>query len=160
MNSHLWNQGLPRQDKDGQNWELFSEVLSAIPQGPQKKHMVETHEYVKKLLRLRYSSQLFRLATGDQVESRIIFNNTGPLQKPGVISMSIQDSCQFDDIDRSVEEFLILFNIGSEELDMAFDNRKFNLHGFSRDRTVSNGKVSIPARSLAVLVNPQEMDCP
>ncbi|SMF12893.1 pullulanase-type alpha-1,6-glucosidase [Pseudobacteriovorax antillogorgiicola] len=155
----VWNKGLPRADKDGQNWELFRKVLDDVPEGPSQEQVLEMAAYVRKLLALRYESPLFRLRTGEDVNQRVRFSNTGPQQTPGLIAMSILDSCALADLDSNVEEFLILFNVGSEGQDVAMPSGGFSLHSFNPDLSFTNQRVTVPGRSIAVMVKKQQSDC-
>ena len=160
LEGHGWNRGLPRKDKDGQNWELFSEILGAVPDSPSKTHMQDVHSHVKKLLELRYSSPLLRLSTGKQVADKIKFNNTGPTQKLGLISMSLHDNCHSEDLDPDVEEFLILFNVSNHELAWNVSDESYELHPFSTEIRFEEDVLTIPERDLAIMIKRQEIGCP
>src|SRR6516162_928708 len=49
------------------------------------------HLYFEDILRVRKSSPLFRLQTGDEVKQRVKFYNVGPAQQPALIVMAISD---------------------------------------------------------------------
>ena len=48
------------------------------------------------LLRIRYSSELFRLGTEADVQSRVAFLNGGPDQIPGLVVMTLSDQLDPD----------------------------------------------------------------
>jgi hypothetical protein len=45
--------------------------------------------YVRALLRVRYSSPLFRMPRASDIKQQVVFENTGPDQIPGVICMRL-----------------------------------------------------------------------
>lgn len=116
LETHVWNRGLPREDKDGDNWPLFTTILEAVPNAPSKTDMESTRDYFEKLLRLRYSSPLFRLQTAADVSQRLKFLNTGSSQTPGVVMMSLNDSCELGSLDAAVDEILIIFNVNPKAM--------------------------------------------
>ncbi|MEI5528386.1 alpha-1,6-glucosidase domain-containing protein, partial [Streptomyces brasiliscabiei] len=61
MDTHNWNIGLPREDKDGENWKIIEDVITgagtnAQPDKAQKEAMLN---YFHELVQLRTSSGLF-----------------------------------------------------------------------------------------------------
>ena len=154
-----WDRGLPREDKDGSNWELMLEVLDHVKK-PSPSEAKAMNLYVKSLLELRYSSPLFRLSTTEDVVNRVRFHNTGPFQDNGIISMSIADSCHHGDIDPETEEILIFYNLSSEERDVAVSGLDYDIHPFSEGASINGGKIHVLPRDLVVVSKPQNSDCP
>ena len=68
------------------------------------------HLYFEDILRIRKSSPLFRLQTGDEVKQRVKFYNVGPSQQPALIVMALSDKVgnRLDPDNRSV---VVLFNV-------------------------------------------------
>lgn len=65
--------------------------LASLSFKPQRSRIISALENFQNLLRIRYSSILFRLRTGNAIQERVRFHNTGQPQVPGVIVMSIED---------------------------------------------------------------------
>ena len=65
------------------------------------------------LLRIRFSSPLFRLGSARLVQERVSFPGGGPGQTPGVIVMAIDDRAGRD-IDRKLEGVVVVFNASPE----------------------------------------------
>ena len=61
------------------------------------------------LLRIRFSSPLFRLGTADRIQDRVAFPIGGPGQTPGVITMTLDDQAG-KDLDRRWEGIVVVFN--------------------------------------------------
>jgi hypothetical protein len=61
------------------------------------------------LLRIRFSSPLFRLGTADRIQDRVAFPIGGPGQTPGVITMTLDDQTG-KDLDRRWEGIVVVFN--------------------------------------------------
>ena len=105
LETHNWNIGLPREDKDGNNWALMLEIIKdGVDKTPTKADMQSAHDYFLKLLKTRYESPLFRMRDSADVIEKISFKNTGPEQVPGLIAMAIDDRCATGDLDPAVDE--------------------------------------------------------
>jgi len=116
------------------------------------------------LMRIRYSSELFRLGTEGDVQARLAFLNNGPDQLPGLVVMTLSD--QLDpDLDMNYEKIVVLINANDEAqtfADAEMAGMKLALHPVQRasaDPVVRNagfnsttGAFSIPARTAAVFV--------
>ena len=61
------------------------------------------------LLRIRFSSPLFRLGSADRIQERVDFPIGGPGQTPGVITMTLDDRAGRD-LDRQWEGIVVVFN--------------------------------------------------
>ncbi|CAJ1976616.1 unnamed protein product [Sphenostylis stenocarpa] len=90
-NSNNWGVGLPPREKNERNWPLIKPRLANPSFRPQKIDILATLDNFLNLLRIRYSSPLFRLKTADAIQQRVSFHNTGPSWVCGVIVMSIED---------------------------------------------------------------------
>ncbi len=130
-------------------------------------------ELYRELLEIRYSSQLFRLGTADDIQDRVVFLNTGPNQIPGLIVMALSDLIPgAADLDRNHHQIVVLINATDEAQDFttgAFQGADLILHPVqmsSVDEVVrtstfdaATGTFSIPGRTAAVFVEespPQE----
>jgi pullulanase len=134
----------------------------ALVAGPD--HINRAADHFREMLRIRYSSPLFRLGDADKVGERLTFGNTGPKQIPGLIVMMLADSGE-SALDPQHESLVVLFNARNEEVnwqDEALSDRVFALHPVlakSTDPVVrrasyraAEGAFNVPARTTAVFV--------
>lgn len=151
-----WNRGLPRQDKDGDNWDLITEVIGQFESGPTPSEISYTRDQVEKLLAVRSQSELFRLQTAEQVGERLSFHNTGPDQVPGVILFSLDDGPDdgLGDLDSDVDQIVVVINsTGSEQnLDTSLNNTFSVMADTSPggNAAAANGTFTVPGLSVAV----------
>jgi hypothetical protein len=89
-----WAVGLPPKNKNGFKWSIMRELLGDPSLKPTKTHILAAVENFKELLRIRFSSPLFRLTTANAIQARLRFHNTGPGSIPGVIIYSIEDGTE------------------------------------------------------------------
>lgn len=149
-----WNRGLPRQDKDGDNWDLIGEVIQHFPSGPSPQDIAYTHEQVATLLSLRASSKLFRLESAQDVSDRLEFHNTGPDQIPGLIAFSLNDAPPLADLDPVREQLLVLINTSGQTQTLSpgvTGDFSVTLHTSpDASPSVSGTTFSVPPLSVAV----------
>ncbi|MGY5617618.1 pullulanase-type alpha-1,6-glucosidase [Vibrio cincinnatiensis] len=165
MDSHNWDIGLPRQDKDGDNWNIIKEVIAGSDTNakPAKEQIEAMNRYFHELAQLRASSGLFTLGKGSEIISRVKFHNTGVDQIAGVIVMSIDNSDSLFDaaIDSEREGMVVVVNASPEPL---MDFEHFNASGYQQHKIQTDagtdsigsgaenndGQLSVPAWSVAV----------
>ena len=165
-----WNVGLPRADKDGDNYPVIEGIIDDASIAPQKAHIEATVSHVLEMLRIRKSSRLFRLTTGADVTARVDFHNTGADQIPGLIVMSITDgTCAGTDLDPALDGVVVLFNANDEDQTFSLagtglaGTTGYVLHDVqasSADTTVQAAGFDaagffVPARTTAVFELPQ-----
>jgi pullulanase len=68
---------------------LMSPILANPMIKPDRAAIIGARDYFKDLLEIRADTPLFRLRTGQEVNERVKFHNTGPQQVAGVIAMTI-----------------------------------------------------------------------
>jgi len=120
---------------------------------------------LRDLLRIRYSSPLFRLRTAALVQERVEFLDCGPEALPGVITMSIKDGQGDSSLDPNYRRMVVVFNArpdGTTVMDESLKDASLTLHPvlasspdpFLRQVSfeASAGSISVPARTTAVLV--------
>ncbi|XP_041998053.1 pullulanase 1, chloroplastic isoform X2 [Salvia splendens] len=90
-NSNNWGVGLPPREKNERNWPLMKIRLADPAYKPQRNHILAALDNFCSLIRIRYSSPLFRLHTANAIQERVRFHNTGSSSIPGVIVMSLED---------------------------------------------------------------------
>ncbi|KAI0513966.1 hypothetical protein KFK09_009998 [Dendrobium nobile] len=167
--SNNWGVGLPPREKNENNWPLIRPRLADSSFKPQKHHILAAVENFIELLQIRYSSQLFRLQTANDIQERVRFLNTGTSWVQGVIVMSIED-CNVQ-LDHNYSYIVIIFNACPTEVSVpipALKRRALQLHPVlldSADSLVkrssyesSSGCFKIPQRTTAVFVEECQSD--
>ncbi|WAF77540.1 pullulanase-type alpha-1,6-glucosidase [Aeromonas dhakensis] len=166
-----FNKGLPRKDKDGDNYPLIEQVLGkhVKPSGADMATMVG---FYQELAELRQSSRLLRLGSGAEVIKRVDFRNTGPDQVPGLIVMTVDDGINAGaDLDPAIDGLVVMINATNapqsisdfrDGNDQPIDLTSLQLspahHGgesIARDAVVNGGTLTLGAWSAAVFVKPQ-----
>src|SRR3954464_4487423 len=84
-------------------------LLAAPELKPQAADIQAAHARADELLRIRFSSPLFRLGSARLIQDRVSFPRVGPLQTPGVIVMAIDES-RGRHLDRRLEGVVVVFN--------------------------------------------------
>ncbi|MEJ2400920.1 MAG: pullulanase-type alpha-1,6-glucosidase [Xanthomonadales bacterium] len=84
-----WARGLPPAWDNEANWPVAGPLLADPALRPAPRHIRAALAHFEELLRIRASSNLFRLRTAADVAATLAFHNTGPDQVPGLIVMSL-----------------------------------------------------------------------
>ncbi|MEM6453664.1 MAG: pullulanase-type alpha-1,6-glucosidase [Acidobacteriota bacterium] len=117
--SNNWGVGLPVASKNLDNWPLMQPLLAdpglAVTPTDIQANVLHTRE----ALRVRKSTQLFRLQTGEAVQNSLRFLNTGPNQVPGVIAMLLSDTAGA--IDPAVDHVMVVFNARPDAVSFTAD---------------------------------------
>ncbi|RDX83602.1 Pullulanase 1, chloroplastic, partial [Mucuna pruriens] len=172
-NSNNWGVGLPPQEKNEKNWPLIKQRLANPSFRPQNIDILATMDNFLNLLRIRYSSPLFRLKTANAIQQRVRFHNTGPTWVCGVIVMSIEDGHDsfpgLSQLDPIYSFIVVVVNASPKEVSFvspALKLRSLQLHPIqvlSSDELVksstyeaSSGCFVVPQRTTAVFVEPRK----
>ncbi len=160
-----WNVGLPREDKDGANWDLIKKIISDPAAMPDATDIELTKQQFLELLKIRSSSELFRLDNAQEVMNRVDFRNVGQGQVEGLIVMSIDDGVSAGkDLDPAYDAIVAVINASSETQSFTINGASgFELHAIqqnSADSVVQGASFSgetftVPALTTAVFVQPQ-----
>jgi pullulanase-type alpha-1,6-glucosidase len=162
-----WGHGLPVADKNQDNWPIMQPLLADPALAPASSDIARSADLFAELLEIRSSSKLFRLEYADQVMERVAFHDTGPVQTPGLIVMSIVDNT--GDIDLMNEMILVLFNASDDQVSFGFpgNGREFMLHPVLAESVdpvvqtasydVGTGIFNVPARTTAVFLVQREI---
>lgn len=157
--SNNYNIGLPPAEKDQQNWQVISEVLT---ENSGKDIVTSTDiEYsaavFNNYVKIRMSSPLFRLTTAENIINKVKFHNTGSQQKIGVIAMSIEG-------DEHTPTIIAIFNTSEKSQQISYKNAQhFQLHPVQQhgsDSLVKKSKIkknnfTVPALTTAIFINKQ-----
>ena len=84
-----WGIGLPLASQNQAQWPLMTPLLSQPQSTPQPADIAYSAAAFQELLKIRYSSGLFRMPSFDEVQQNLTFLNTGSNQVPGVIVMKL-----------------------------------------------------------------------
>jgi len=162
-----YNVGLPPYEKDQANWTVISEVLKHN----QGRDLVSSSDIqfsadiFNELIKIRMSTPLFRLTSAEDIIARMKFHNTGKDQQLGLIVMSINDAKQQKELDKNIEQLVVIFNTSLETKSFAYTGAQhFSLHPVqqqSKDKVLSQSSAdqsgfSIPALTTAVFVKPSQ----
>jgi pullulanase-type alpha-1,6-glucosidase len=160
-----WGSGLPPREDNESKWPFMRPLLADPALEPQAVHMRRARARARELLRIRFSSPLFRLGSAELIQQRVTFPSGGPAQTPGVIVMAIDDRSGTD-LDRRAESIVVVFNASREATVQTLPDlagRRYGLHPvqeMSGDPVVrassharASGAFSVPARTVAVFVS-------
>lgn len=171
LQDNNFNKGLPRSDKDGDNYPLIEKVLG-LHNKPAPADMTTMVSFYQELAELRQSSRLLRLGSGAEVIKRVDFRNTGPEQVPGLIVMSVDDGVKAgSDLDSTIDGLVVMINATNASQSIGDfrdgDDNPIDLSGMvlssahrdsdsiAKDAAVSGGKLTLGPWSAAVFVKPQ-----
>lgn len=160
-----WNVGLPREDKDGVNFELIQKIIADETASPTAQDIELTKQQFIELLKIRSSSDLFNLPTAEAVNARVDFHNVGKEQVKGLIVMSIDDGTRAGkDLDNAIDAIVVVVNASHQpQSTMIQGARGFELHSVQqasvdavvKRSTFANETFNVPALTTAVFVQPQ-----
>ncbi len=171
LGDNNFDKGLPRKDKDGDNYPLIEQVLGKHAK-PGSAEMAQMVSFYQELAELRNSSRLLRLGSGAEVIKRVDFRNTGPDQVPGLIVMTVDDGVSAGaDLDPAIDGLVVMINASNQSQSISDfrdgNDQPIDLSGLqlssahhannsiARDAAVSGGTLTLGAWSAAVFVKPQ-----
>ncbi|ABF41330.1 Alpha-1,6-glucosidase, pullulanase-type [Candidatus Koribacter versatilis Ellin345] len=148
-----WGVGLPIASQNSFQWSDLQPLLADPALMPQPANIQRAYDHFCEMLRVRYSSPLFRMSTEPQIQANLRFLNVGPNQIPGVIAVVLGTGRQ---------QIVVVFNGSNASQtisDASLANLRLQLHPVlqhSTDPVVkqstynSNGSVTVPALTTAV----------
>ncbi len=87
-----WGIGLPIASQNEGQWPIMTPLLSNAAYTPLPANIAYSDAAFNELLRIRYSSLLFRLPDEPTIQQDLTFLNTGQSQIPGVIVMKLDEN--------------------------------------------------------------------
>jgi len=134
-------------------WSILLPLLADPALLANTTNIQRAYDHFREMLRVRYSSPLFRMTTEPQIQQNLHFLNVGPNQVPGVIVMVLGSGRQ---------QIVAVFNASNQSqtiADPSLANLNLQLHPVLRQSTdpvvrqstYSNaGSVTVPALTTAV----------
>jgi len=160
--------GLPPAADNQAKWPYQTPLLQDATLKPSADEVATAGAQALDLLRLRSSTRLLRLGTADAIEQKVTFPGSGPDATPGVIVMQVDDTAGAD-VDPALDGLLVVFNAGPTATTQVVDGLVGRGYALSpvqaegADAVVkattwdeATGTVTVPARTVAVLVEEQE----
>ena len=158
-----WGIGLPIASQNQAQWLLMTPLLSNLAYSPQPANIAYSDAVFQELLRIRYSSGLFRMATLPEIQQNLTFLNTGSSQVPGLIVMKLDSNGGHYG---SYQHIVVLFNATNAQVsftDSQLRGLKLHLHPEQRNSAdpvtrqstfnSQQGTATVPALTTAVFVS-------
>jgi pullulanase len=161
---NYFGMGLPILDKNGDNWPLIAPLLANAAIKPTGTEIAWTRDAFRDLLKIRSSSTLFRLRSGDDVKARLTFLNTGSGQVPTVLAGHLDGNGYAG---AGFKEVLYLVNVDKQPQTLTLatlQGKAFVLHPVHSAATAADkraatagynaasGTFTVPARTAVVFV--------
>ncbi len=163
-----FGRGLPIAASNSALWPYVQPLLANAALKPSSTDIQTALADSETLLRIRNSTPLFHLGSAARVEQKLSFSGAGPSQTPGVITMRIDDTVGAD-ADRSLNGLVVVFNAtptSTTQTVSGIAGQAFQLdpiQAAGSDPVVktasydaSTGSFTVPARTAAVFVSPQD----
>lgn len=168
-----FGRGLPPAADNSAKWDIQRPLLADPALKPTAADIATAGKASRDLLRLRFSTPLFRLGTAALVQERVTFPGAGAGATPGVVVMQIDDLAGWNpatrtmrkDIDPVLDRVLVVINASDTPTTQVVAGLKGHALALSpvqvkgsdpvvRTTTWSSayGSVTVPARTVAVLV--------
>ena len=155
-NESTWGSGLPPREDNESKWAIMRPLLADADLKPSPTDLRAARDRAAELLRIRFSSPLFRLGSARLVQERVSFPTGGPGQTPGVIVMAIDG--------RSKGSVVVVFNAtpsATTQTVASLAARRYRLHPVQasggdpvvRAATADRGAFTVPGRTVAVFVS-------
>ncbi len=84
-----WGIGLPIASQNQSQWPLMQSLLGNGSYAPTVADVSYATTAFQEFMKIRYSSELFRMGTLGEIQSSLTFLNTGKSQKPGLLVMKL-----------------------------------------------------------------------
>ncbi|MDH6235256.1 pullulanase-type alpha-1,6-glucosidase, partial [Cryobacterium sp. CG_9.6] len=160
--------GLPSAAANEEKWDIQRPLLENPALVPTPADIAAASDQAQDLLRLKQSTELFRLGDAKLITQKLSFPASGPTAVPGVIVMRIDDTVGAD-VDRTLDGLLTVFNASPEPQTIRLADlagMEYTLsptQATGTDAVVKTttwdritGTVTVPARTVVVLVDNQQ----
>ena len=162
-----WGRGLPPASRNFESWIIQAELLAHDELRPTARDIAAAQEQALDVLRLRRSTPLFSLGSAELIRERVSFPLSGPRAQPGLIIMVIDDGAGEADVDPALDGVVVVFNATPREISQRVDALVDRFLVLSEVQVcgvdpvvretrfdATTGLVTVPARTVAVLVEP------
>ena len=166
--SNGFGRGLPPASRNEGSWAIQGPLLQDDWLRPSPEEIAAARSQALDLLRLRASTPLFSLGSARLIQDKLSFPGAGFGAPAGVIVMLIDDTRGGSDVDPELDGVLVVFNASGQTLTQSLpelagrDFRLCPIQAEGADEVVrrtgfdrASGTISVPARTVAVLVQPQ-----
>ena len=166
--SNGFGRGLPPASRNESSWAIQGPLLQDDWLRPSPEEIAAARSQALDLLRLRASTPLFSLGSTRLIQDKLSFPGAGFGAPAGVIVMLIDDTRGGSDVDPELDAVLVVFNASGQTLTQSLpelagrDFRLCPIQAEGADEVVrrtgfdrASGTISVPARTVAVLVQPQ-----
>ena len=166
--SNGFGRGLPPASRNEGSWAIQGPLLQDDWLRPSPEEIAAARSQALDLLRLRASTPLFSLGSARLIQDKLSFPGAGFGAPAGVIVMLIDDTRGGSDVDPELDAVLAVFNASGQTLTQSLpelagrDFRLCPIQSEGADEVVrrtgfdrASGTISVPARTVAVLVQPQ-----
>ncbi len=157
-----WGIGLPIASQNESQWPIMTPLLSNPAYTPTPANIAYSKAAFNELLQIRYSSDLFHMATFEEVQKNLTFLNTGTTQTPGLIVMKLDaNGGRYG----AYKHIVVLFNASNAAVtftDSRLQGLALRLHPVQRSSSdpatrlsafnSKAGTATIPALTTAVFV--------
>jgi pullulanase-type alpha-1,6-glucosidase len=160
-----WGSGLPPRGDNESKWDFMRPLLSDPALLPHEPDIRAARDRALDLLRIRFSSPLFRLGSAGLIQQGVAFPTGGPTQTPGVIVMTLDDRTG-PDLDPRYEGIVVVFNASPTRTTQTLPTlagSTYTLHPIQATgsdpivRTSTNdpttGTFTVPPRTVAVFAS-------
>ncbi|HYU86757.1 MAG TPA: pullulanase-type alpha-1,6-glucosidase, partial [Kribbellaceae bacterium] len=158
--------GLPPKADNGSKWTYQQPLLADTTLKPTAAQVATATAAAQDLLRLRFSTPLFRLGSADQIRAKVSFPLSGTAAAtPGVIVMRVDDTAG-PDADPALDGVLVVFNATAAPVSStvrALAGEQLRLSAVQADGSdpvvkqtswdTATGTATVPGRTVAVLVH-------
>jgi pullulanase len=162
---NFFGTGLPPAQDNREDWDLMRPLLADGSIKPSPADIAFTRDAFLDLLRIRASTTLLRLRSGDDIHRRLRFHNTGPHQNPVVIAGEI-DGRGYEGAKFEALLYLVNVSPAPQTLEIAAAaGRPWALHPVQRSEAAADprpreqarfdqasGRFEIPPRTAIVYV--------
>ncbi len=87
-----WGIGLPIASQNSGQWPIMQPLLANSAYTPQAANIASATAAFQEFMRIRYSSELFRMTSLPAIQKNLTFLNTGQNQTPGLIVMKLDNN--------------------------------------------------------------------
>ena len=166
--SNGFGRGLPPASRNEGSWAIQGPLLQDDWLRPSPEEIAAARSQALDLLRLRASTPLFSLGSARLIQDKLSFPGAGFGAPAGVIVMLIDDTRGGRDVDPELDAVLVVFNASGQVLTQSLpelagrDLRLSPIQAEGADEVVrrtgfdrASGTISVPARTVAVLIQRQ-----